>query len=61
MKIEKVNPIYKSTFNNKQNSSNKNNKNKQNKEDKTKFKETPAAILEISAEGRKKLEEDFER
>lgn len=58
MKIEPVNPIYKSTFNTKQNP-NKNNQSKQDK--KNKAKENPAVILEISAEGRKKLEEDFER
>jgi len=57
MKVEKVSPIYKSTFNSKQNSSNKNNqKNKQSKP-----KENPAVILEISQAGRKKLEDDFER
>lgn len=57
MRIEKVSPVYKSTFNSKQDS---NNKNKQNKS-KSKQKETPAVILEISAEGRKKLEDDYER
>lgn len=57
MKVEKVSPIYKSTFNSKQNSSNKNNqKNKHSKP-----KENPAVILEISQAGRKKLEDDFER
>lgn len=55
MKIEKISPIYKSTFNTKQNPDNKNNENKQKKKDK------PAVILEISQEGRKKLNDDYER
>lgn len=58
MRIEPIDPIYKSTFNTKQNP-NKNNQSKQDK--KNKAKENPAVILEISAEGRRKLEEDLER
>lgn len=60
MRIEPIDPIYRSTFNTKQNP-NKNNQSKQDKSKKDKTKENPAVILEISAEGRKKLEEDFER
>lgn len=57
MKIEKVSPVYKSTFNTKQNPDNKNNqKNKQSKP-----KENPAVILEISQAGQKKLKDDYER
>lgn len=57
MKVEKVSPVYKSTFNSKPNPDNKNNqKNKQSKP-----KENPSVILEISKAGRKKLEDDFER
>ncbi len=58
MKIEPIKPVYKSTFNSKSNQ-NKENQSKQNKKDKK--NENPAVILEISAEGRKKLEEDLER
>lgn len=58
MRIEPVNPIYKSTFNTKQNP-NKNNQSKQDK--KNKAKENSAVIQENFAERRKKLEEDFER
>lgn len=55
MKIEKISPIYKSTFNTRQNPNNKNNNNKQ------KNKNNSAVILEISSEGRKKLNDDYER
>lgn len=58
MKIEPIKPIYKSTFNAKQNQ-NKSNQQKQDKKDKAKA--NPAVILEISDEGRKKFEDDCER
>lgn len=59
MRVEPVNPIYKSTFNKNPNPNKQNQQKKDgNKRDR---KENPAVILEISAEGRKKAEEDNER
>lgn len=58
MRIEPIDPIYKSTFNKKSNL-NKNNQSKQKKKDKS--DENPAFILQLSEKAKKKLEDDFER
>lgn len=59
MKIEKIEPVYKSTFNSKSNQNKNNNQSKQNKKDKA--TENPAVILQISKEARKKLNDSRER
>lgn len=59
MKVEPVEPVYKSNFNTKQNP-NKNHSNDK-KDRNSKKSKTYMDILEISAEGRKKLERESER
>ena len=56
MRIEPVDPVYKSTFNTKQNP----NKKQDGKQKDNKSK-VYTDILEISAEGRRRLKEDRER
>ena len=59
MKIEKIDPVYKTTFNSNQNPNKNNNQSKQSKKGKTTVKQ--AVTVEISSEGRKKLEDSYER
>lgn len=59
MRIEPIDPIYKSTFNTKQNPNKKQDEKQKDKKDKKSKVYTD--ILEISAEGRKRLREDRER
>lgn len=61
MEIQPIKPVYKPTFNTKQNPNQENkNNNKNNNNKKQKKNSNPAVILNISAEGRKKSE-DYER
>lgn len=59
MRIEPIDPIYKSTFNTKQNPNRKQDEKQKDKKDKKSKVYTD--ILEISADGRKRLREDRER
>ena len=59
MKIEKIEPVYKSTFNSKQNPNKNNNQSKQNKKGNTNG--DVVVTLQISSEGRKKLKDSYER